>query len=162
MSAMITSIFPLTSAGIRAPKSWSSSRSSLPMYAANRLASSTSKPASCPSWTALKGKPPLEMPTTSVPLAGEDGISGMRVMRLVIQRSTMSACVPFSRMLLRKALNDARRSVLDFANPAATSDAKIGLPKGTRSSFARRTSFRVSRSLRPASTFPALTASVTS
>ena len=67
MSAMITSIFPLTSAGIRAPKSWSSSRSSLPMYAANRLASSTSKPASCPSWTALKGKPPLEMPTTSVP-----------------------------------------------------------------------------------------------
>ena len=77
------------------------------------------------------------MPTTSVPLAGEDGISGMRVMRRVIQRSTMSAWVPFSRMLFKNALNDARSSMLDLANPAATAELKIGLPKATRSLFAR-------------------------
>jgi hypothetical protein len=73
----------------------------------------------------------------------------------------MSAQIPLWRMLARNVLKDVRRSGLFFANPAATGDEKIGLPKRTRLLSTRITSARVSKSLSPASTFPALTASVT-
>ncbi len=90
------------------------------------------------------------------------GRSGIVWLRLVIQRSTMSAQTPFWRMPLRNVLKAVRTSVFFLANPAATGDEKIGLPKGTRSLLTRITSASVSKSLSPASTFPALTASVTS
>jgi hypothetical protein len=95
MSAMITSIFPLASAAMSPENSWSANRTSLPRYAPNRLAISTSKPASSLFCTALKGKPPLEIPTTSVPVVAPAGRSGILRLRLVIQRSTMSAQTPF-------------------------------------------------------------------
>ena len=132
------------------------------MCAPNRLASSTSKPASSLFCTALKGKPPLEMPTTSVPFVPDAGSSGIVWLRLVIQRSTMSAQTPFWRMPAEKGVEGRPHVGALLGNPAATGDLKIGLPKGTRSVLTRITSFSVSMSLSPASTFPALTASVTS
>ena len=82
MSAMITSILPLTSAAMSPENSWSAKRICLPMCAPNRLANSTSKPASSLFCTAAKGKPPLERPTTSVPFVPDAGSIRHRLVAL--------------------------------------------------------------------------------
>ena len=79
-----------------------------------------------------------------------------------IHRVTMSSYTPSARICTRNALKACRSAVLDLAKPAPTGEENMGAPNGTRAVLVSISSASVSTSLSPASTLPAVTASVTS